>query len=253
MPLPFEDILALIPARGGSKGIPRKNIRVLAGHPLIAYSIAAGLQSRRVGRVVVSTDDEEIAGVARAYGAEVPFLRPAELARDESLDLPVVEHALAWLETNEGYRPDVVVQLRPTSPLRPVDLVDRGIERLESRPDADSARAVIPSRQNPFKMWREDQDGWITPLLNEGLDEPYNMPRQLLPPTFWQTGHLDVIRVTTIRNHHSLTGRRILPIHIDPRWAIDIDHPEDFERAGAIVAEAGGDLVTPLSRGVRQR
>mgnify|MGYP006269725145 CR=1 FL=1 len=115
----MTEILAIIPARGGSKGIPRKNIRNFAGYPLVAWSIAAGLQARTVTRVVVSTDDEEIAAVARQYGAETPFLRPAELARDETPDLPVFEHALKFLEEVEGYKPEVVVQLRPTSPGAP--------------------------------------------------------------------------------------------------------------------------------------
>jgi N-acylneuraminate cytidylyltransferase len=111
-------ILALVPARGGSKGLPRKNILPLGGHPLIAWSIAAGLQAETVGRVVCSTDDPEIAEVAARCGAEVPFLRPAELAMDDTLDLPVFQHAMDWLEREQGWRADVVVQLRPTSPLR---------------------------------------------------------------------------------------------------------------------------------------
>src|SRR5512144_1887099 len=122
--LTMTEILALIPARGGSKGIPRKNIRSFAGHPLIAYSIAAGLRSSMVNRVIVSTDDEEIAAVACQYGAEVPFLRPAEYAQDQTLDLPVFQHVIDWFAEHENYRPDVVVQLRPTSPIRPPALVD---------------------------------------------------------------------------------------------------------------------------------
>jgi hypothetical protein len=118
------EVLAVIPARGGSKGIPRKNIRDFAGYPLIAYSIAAGLQSELVTRTIVSTDDEEIAQVARQWGAEVPFLRPDEIAQDQTLDLPVFQHALAWLAEHEDYHPDVVVQLRPTSPVRPRGCVD---------------------------------------------------------------------------------------------------------------------------------
>jgi len=121
---PAAKVLALVPARGGSKGIPRKNIRDFAGHPLIAYSIAAGLHAALVNRVIVSTDDEEIAEVARQYGAEAPFLRPAEFAQDQSLDLPVFQHALEWLAEKENYHPDVVVQLRPTSPVRPPGFVD---------------------------------------------------------------------------------------------------------------------------------
>src|SRR5512136_2838806 len=114
----MTEILALIPARGGSKGIPRKNIRSFSGYPLIAWSIAAALQAETVTRTIVSTDDEEIASVAREWGAETPFLRPAEFAQDQTTDLPVFEHALTWLTENENYHPDAVVQLRPTSPIR---------------------------------------------------------------------------------------------------------------------------------------
>ena len=114
-----KEVLAIIPARGGSKGIPRKNIRPFAGYPLIAYSIAAGLQAKTVTRVIVTTDDDEIAEVARSYGAETPFLRPAELAQDLTTDLPVFQHALNWLASHEDYHPDVIVHLRPTSPVRP--------------------------------------------------------------------------------------------------------------------------------------
>ena len=119
---PKPEILALIPARGGSKGIPRKNIRLFSGYPLIAWSIAAARQSACVTRTLVSTDDEEIAAVARSFGAETPFLRPAELAQDATTDLPVFEQALHWLAEHEGYHPEVVVQLRPTSPDPPAGL-----------------------------------------------------------------------------------------------------------------------------------
>ena len=126
----MKEILALIPARGGSKGIPRKNIRSFAGYPLIAWSIAAAQQASSVTRTIVSTDDEEIASVAREYGAETPFLRPSALAQDNTTDLPVFEHALQWLEANENYQPEIVVQLRPTSPIRPKDCVDSAIKIL---------------------------------------------------------------------------------------------------------------------------
>src|SRR5512138_2171489 len=140
----MTEVLAIVPARGGSKGIPRKNIRLFAGYPLIAYSIAAGKQATMVSRVVVSTDDEEIAAVARDYGAETPFLRPGDLAADDTTDLPVFLHALEWLEQHEDYRPDLIVQLRATSPIRPPQLVDRAIQKLASHKDADSVRGVVP-------------------------------------------------------------------------------------------------------------
>jgi N-acylneuraminate cytidylyltransferase len=243
----MTEILALIPARGGSKGIPRKNIRSFAGYPLIAWSIAAAQQSQRVTRVIVSTDDEEIASVARQHGAEAPFLRPAELAQDKTLDLPVFEHALQWLAENEGYKPDVVVQLRPTSPIRPRDCVDNAIKILLEHPRADCVRGVVPAGQNPHKMWRIPKpDGPMTSLLEvPGIDEPYNAPRQILPPIFWQTGHIDVIRVSTITRKHSLTGNKIYPLVIDPRYTVDIDNLSDWAKYEAMVYGGGLDMVSP--------
>ena len=208
------EILALIPARGGSKGIPRKNIHLFAGYPLIAWSIAAAKQSELVTRVIVSTDDEEIAAIAREYGAQTPFRRPAELAQDSSTDLPVFEHALKWLEEEESYRPEVIVQLRPTSPVRPPDIVDGAIRILLDHEDADCVRGVVPAKQNPFKMWHFKGEGSpLYPLLElDGIHEPYNAPRQILPAIYWQTGHIDAIRASTISQKHSLTGDTIYPL-----------------------------------------
>lgn len=241
------EVLAVIPARGGSKGIPRKNIKSFAGYPLIAYSIAAGTQSEMVTRVILSTDDEEIAAVGREYGAETPFLRPAEFAQDQTLDLPVFEHALSWLAEHEGYRPDVVVQLRPTSPIRPSGMVDAAVRMLLANPEADSVRGVVPAGQNPHKMWRIDPaSGRMQGLLTvEGLAEPYNAPRQALPPVYWQTGHIDAIRPRAILEQHSMSGRVILPLHIEPRYTVDIDTPFDWLRYEWLVYHAGLEMVTP--------
>ena len=246
----MTEILALIPARGGSKGIPRKNIKPFAGYPLIAWSIAAGLQAKSVSRVIVSTDDGEIAAIAREYGAEVPFLRPAELAQDRTPDLPAFEHALKWLEEIEGYKPEIVVQLRPTSPVRPRDMVDSAVRILVENPDADSVRGVVPAGQNPFKMWRfHGYDRPMTPLLEvEGIPEPYNAPRQILPPAYWQTGHIDAIRTTTITRKNSLTGSVVYPLVIDPRYTVDIDTPSDWAKYETLVYQGGLDMVTPDKR-----
>ena len=242
----MTDILALIPARGGSKGIPRKNIRLFAGYPLIAWSIAAAKQSDLVTRIIVSTDDEEIAAVAREYGAEVPFLRPNELAQDKTTDLPVFEHALKWLEDVEGYRPDIIVQLRPTSPIRPRTIVDDAIRILLEHEDADCVRGVVPAAQNPFKMWRFNGVGKpLSPLLEvEGIPEPYNAPRQILPSVYWQTGHIDAIRDSTIAQKKSLTGDVIYPLLIDPKYTVDIDTLSDWSKYETVVY-SGLDMVSP--------
>ncbi len=235
--------LALIPARGGSKSIPRKNERAFAGHPLIAWSIAAARESTRVDRVVVSTDDVHLRDLALAHGAEAPFLRPAALAADDTPDFPVIHHALAWLSSEEGYVPDIVVQLRPTSPVRPRLLVDEAIARLESAPHADSVRVVTPSGENPWKMWRIE-GGLLSPLLTLEGREPWNMPRQALPPTWWQTGHLDVIRRRTIERG-SLSGNAILPFEVAPRFSVDLDTPDDWAVGELVARQLGEAIVRP--------
>jgi N-acylneuraminate cytidylyltransferase len=244
----MTEILALIPARGGSKGIPRKNIRNFAGYPLIAWSIAAGLKSDLVTRVIVSTDDEEIAAVARRFGAGTPFLRPAEFAQDNTTDLPVFQHALEWLKENEGYVPEIVVQLRPTSPIRPSGMVDAAIQILLDHPDADCVRGVVPAGQNPHKMWRlpEGESGPMKHLLDvPGIAEPYNAPRQILPPIYWQTGHIDAIRTRSILEKDSLTGDVIYPLVIDPRYTVDIDTLQDWARYEHLAATGGLEFVSP--------
>jgi CMP-N-acetylneuraminic acid synthetase len=226
-----QETLVIIPARGGSKSIPRKNIKDFAGYPLIAYSIAAGLAADSITRVIVSTDDEEIAEVARNYGAEVPFLRPEEFSRDDTPDLPVFQHALEWLQSKEEYRPKIVVQLRPTSPLRRKELIDQAVQRLLERPEADSIRTICIPFQNPYKMWRISTDGFMKPLISTNLPEPYNLPRQALPEIYWQTGYVDAAWSETILDKNSMTGDAILPLVIGAEEWIDIDLPDDWVRA----------------------
>lgn len=233
------EVLAIIPARGGSKGLPNKNILPLLGHPLIAYSIKAALDATLVTRTIVSTDSEHIASVAVEYGAEIPFLRPAEFAQDLSTDLEVFVHALEWLQQQEGYLPDYVVQLRPTSPVRPVGLIDTCVKKL-AQTDFDSLRIVTPSPITPYKMWVIDEENKpMTPLLSlPGVPAPYNEPRQRLPQTYWQIGTLDVIKTQVILAQNSMSGQRILPYIVGPELAVDIDEISSFEKAGTIISQS---------------
>ncbi len=244
------EVLAIIPARGGSKGIPRKNIRDFAGYPLIAYSIVAATQSNVVTRTIVSTDDEEIAAVAREWGAETPFLRPAEFAQDNTTDLPVFQHALKWLKENENYQPDVVVQLRPTSPVRPISCVDDAVNLLLSRPEVDSVRGVVEADQCPYKMWLIDpKSGHMNSLIGvEGIPEAYNAPRQQLPKAFWQIGHIDAIRPRVIVEGNSMSGKTIMPLLMDARFTVDIDTPRDWQQAEWLVREGGLEMVDPAKQ-----
>lgn len=243
------EVLAIIPARGGSKGIPRKNIRNFSGYPLIAWSIAAAKKSQSVTRVIVSTDDEEIAAVAREWGAETPFLRPAEFAQDKTTDLPVFVHALEWLKEHENYHPDVVIQLRPTSPIRPSTCVDQAVEILLRNADANSVRGVVPAGQNPHKMWRlnPNPENPMRNLLDvPGIEEPYNAPRQILPDVYWQTGHIDAIRPDVILAG-SMSGKNIYPLIIDPKYTVDLDNQNDWVRAEWLVKYGGLEMATPAA------
>lgn len=247
--LATPEVLAIVQARGGSKSIPRKNLRQLAGHPLVAYSIAAAQAATGVTRLIASTDDPEIAAICRRYGAEVPFLRPAQLAEDATPDLPLFQHALEWLAAEEGYRPDVVVQLRPTSPLRPAHLIDQAIKALWACPSADCVRGVTIPTQNPYKMWRPGPAGFLQPLLASEFAEPYNMPRQKLPLVYWQTGHIDAIRTATIVQQQSLTGQQVLPLEIDGIYWVDIDTEADWSYAEWLITSGTVTVPTPQPSG----
>lgn len=239
-------VLAIVPARGGSKGIPRKNIRPFAGYPLIAYSITAALQAETVTRVIVTTDDEDIAEIARRYGAETPFLRPAELAQDRTTDLPVFQHALTWLAEHENYHPEIVIHLHPTSPVRPSGCVDQAVHLLLNCPGVDCVRSVVEPGQSPYKMWRiEEQTGNMIPLLTaSGISEPYNTPRQMLPPTYLQTGHVNAIRPAAILGG-SMTGGVILPLIINADYEVDLDTLADWERGEWLVAKNELEMIWP--------
>ncbi|MCF0056750.1 acylneuraminate cytidylyltransferase family protein [Dyadobacter sp. CY356] len=208
----------------------------MAGYPLIAYSIKAALMSSSITRVIVSTDSGEIAEVARFYGAEVPFLRPSEFANDLSTDLEVFTHALEWLEINENYKPDLVIQFRPTSPIRFVHDIEICIHKMQSS-DADSLRIVTPAFHTPFKMWVLDESSsQMQPLLQQDMiPESYNQPRQNLPQIYWQIGTLDVIRTEVITKQKSMSGLKILPYIIEQQFAIDIDDLESFHRAEEMI------------------
>lgn len=236
------EVLAVIPARAGSKSVPHKNIREIGGKPMLAHSIRHAKESKLVNRVIVSTDSEKYAGIARNYGAEVPFLRPAEYATDTALDYDVFYHALTWLKEQEGYVPDVVVQLRPTYPIRKVRDIDNMIQLLLDTPEADSVRSMAKATEIPYKMWLKEnalddigknvglQKGngqRIFPLMTD-IPECYNMPRQQLPMVYYQNACIDVFRPQVVLEQHSMSGTYILGYEMKDNY--DIDTEEDFWR-----------------------
>ena len=209
------EVIALIPARGGSKSVPRKNLLPVAGKPLLAYSILHAKACPSITRIIVSTDDDEIADVARAYGAEVPFKRPAEAASDTATDFQVFHHALRWLAQHESYVPELVVHLRPTGPVREVALIERAVQLMLANPEADALRSVGTAEQTPYKMWRIE-GSFLRPLIElPGYPEAHSMPRQKLPVAYWQNGYVDIVRPRTIIELESMTGSVVLPFVVE--------------------------------------
>jgi CMP-N-acetylneuraminic acid synthetase len=231
-----HQVLVVVPARGGSKGLPRKNARLLSGQPLVAHAVRAGLDAALVDRVLCSTDDPSIAELARAAGAEVPFLRPPELAQDTTEDWPVFAHVLDWLEQHEGWQPPIIVNLRPSTPLRRPGLVDDAV-RLLVEQHVDSVKSVCLARQHPHKMWLLQPGGHMEPYLKTPfrLERGPDVPRAELEPIYWQTGHVDATWRSTIVEQRTLIGRRVAGLVVAPETSIDIDGPFELELAELVL------------------
>lgn len=229
-------IYAIILARGGSKGIPGKNIKLLAGKPLIGWTIEEAKKSKYISRITVNTDDEKIAEVAKGFGVEI-FLRPKNLAEDLTQDFPVFTHHLLELKNNNDL-PDVVVDLRATAPLRGVNRIDEGIKLLINvgKEMADSVRAVTDAAKHPYKMWKIES-GFLKPLFYniDGLKEPYNAPRQVLPAIYQNNGAMNAFWPETILEKKSMTGVRILGFAMEDWESINIDSELDFFMAEYIM------------------
>jgi CMP-N,N'-diacetyllegionaminic acid synthase len=233
-------VLCLIIARGGSQRVPNKNIRLLAGRPLLAYSIEAAKRSRYVDRIVVSTDSEAIAKVAAERGAEVPFRRPAEISQGHSTELQAMEHALGWFKDHESYEPDFVVLLRPTSPFRTSETIDRAVELLMNDPNAHCVRTVRLCSEHPHKMWLMNPDGRrIRSLIpvEQKLPEAHTLSYQLLPTVYVQNASMDVFRARNIWELHSTTGTEIIPLVMDELESVDINTEIDFLLAESLIAQ----------------
>ncbi len=220
--------VAIIPARGGSKGVPKKNIALLGGYPLIAYSIIAAKLSSAINRTIISTDSQEIADIALAFGAEVPFLRPIEFAQDMSTDAELFLHAITWFKNNEKSIPETIVQLRPTTPLRDPENIDRAIEYLKNHPAASGLRSAHVLADPPHKMFQlNDQGYWEGFFPNDLRPDYYNLPRQIFPKAYKPNGYVDIIKTQQFLRTGSLYGPKILGFVTT--FTGEIDTPEDFE------------------------
>jgi CMP-N-acetylneuraminic acid synthetase len=226
-------VLGVVTARGGSKGIPRKNVRPLGGKPLLQYTAEAALGARRLARVILSTDDPEIAEVGLRCGLDVPFLRPEELAGDATPSLPVVKHAVRQVEAVDDIY-EAVCLLQPTHPLRRPELIDACIEALEAG-DLDAVVTVlpVPAAYNPHWVYFRGGDGLLR--LSTGGAEPIPR-RQELPPAYHREGSVYVTRRDVLMEADSMYGARLGGYAVDPAWSVNIDGPEDWERAEALLS-----------------
>ena len=226
-------VLALIPARGGSKGIKMKNIKEFRGKPLIYWSIKLALDCKVVNRVIVSTDNENIKRVAEECGADVPFLRPKEISGDLSTDYEFIKHCLDYLKENGEDEPDIIVQLRPTYPTRKLDILNETLDIfIKNLDNYDSLRTVYEMEKSPYKMYNIE-DGELKPLFKEvkGIKEPYNQCRQLLPKTYIHNGYIDLIKTEIVEKKGSITGDRIYPYLMSKEEYHDIDTEKDWKDA----------------------
>jgi CMP-N,N'-diacetyllegionaminic acid synthase len=241
-------VLGLITARGGSKGIPGKNIKPLLGKPLIAYTIDAAKDAGVFDRVILSTDDEEIAAVARAHGSDVPFMRPAALADDKAAHLPVVQHALAWLKENEGYTPDAVMLLQPTSPARQAFHIREAVELLAAHPDADSVLSVapVPDSYNSAKTMRKEDE--YLRLINGQPIYRRIARRQDLTGEYWSTGLVYLFRTNLLSDptNPNFYGEKTLPYEIDEKYRVDINEPADWPKAETALTQLATEGIVKI-------
>lgn len=214
-------ILCIIPARSGSKGISDKNIKELFGKPLLAHSIDQAKQSKYIKnmKIIVSTDSEKYASIAKKYGAEVPFLRPQEISGDLATDDQFICHALENLKENF----DLVLQLRPTQPLRSTEDIDKCLDVMIKNNSYSSLRTVIPLEKSAFKMYTINNET-LVPLFPSHC----NLPRQQLEQCYLHNGYIDIVRASVIKNTGSLIGNKIYPYVMNMNKNVDIDNPDDW-------------------------
>jgi CMP-N,N'-diacetyllegionaminic acid synthase len=222
-------VVAIIPARSGSKGIKDKNIRLVQGHPLIAYSIAAAKLSKYINKVIVSTDSKVILQISNDYQAETPFIRPENISKDSSLDIEFFKHYLDFCISSSTDIPDLIVHLRPTTPCREISIIEDAIEFMINNGNVDSLKTMHKINMVPYKLFK-DIGGYAKPLLlKTNIKESYNYPRQFFEDSFLPNGLIDIIRPINVLEKGVLYGEKIKLLKTEK--SIDIDREEDLELA----------------------
>lgn len=238
-----NDVVAIIPARSGSKGVPKKNVKLLSGFPLLAYSIVAAKLSKQINRVVVSTDSQEFAQIARRYRAEVPFLRPAALSGDKSTDMDYMKHAIDWFLENEGRVAKYLVLLRPTTPLREPKIIDEAVKLIKRDKVATSLRSGHPAPESPYK-WFVKGRRYFRAAFGLYSNDYINLPRQGFPAVYVPDGYVDIIKPSFVLKRNQLLGNRMLAF-VSPACR-EIDTKEDYELLDFETKKNGGVIFNYL-------
>lgn len=240
-----SNVVAIIPARSGSKSVKDKNIAILGGYPLLAYSIVAARLSKRIDRVILSTDSEQYAEIGRRFGAEIPFLRPEEYSTDKSTDQEFMKHAMEWTRDREDHLPELWVHLRPTTPLRDPAYLDAALATLESRPDATALRSAHPAPESPFKWFRLNEAGYLTALTSDDTNlDLFNQPRQSFPTTLIPDGYIDIVRSSFVLGTSLLHGDRV--IGFESPNCTEVDSVEELELLEFQLQKHGSPLLNYL-------
>ena len=242
-----KNVVAIIPARSGSKSIRDKNLAQLNGYPLLAYSIIAAKLSKHISRVILSTDSEAYAELGKRYGAEAPLLRPADLSGDRSTDRDFMIHAMQWCRDNEGFVPEYWVHLRPTTPLRDPQKIDDAIEQIMSADDATALRSAHLCAESPFKWFRRTTDGKLVALTTDDTSlDRFNLPRQAYPDVYIPDGYVDIVRASFVMNTDLFHGNRVLG-YCSPTCT-EVDSAEELEHLAYQIEKKGSPLLQHLNQ-----
>jgi CMP-N,N'-diacetyllegionaminic acid synthase len=235
-------LTAVIPARSGSKGVPGKNIKSLGGIPLFAYSILAAKMMPSVSRVIVSTDSNDYAEIAKIYGAEVPFLRPTDISGDKSTDYDLFLHALNWFKENENYIPEFLLHLRPTTPLRDPQIMEDAVKLFsENKDTATSLRSGHCAPESPYKWFLKDVNNYFKGLRDDLTPEMVNLPRQSFPSVYIPDGYIDLLKSSVILNSGTLHGDKMLVF--ESPFCVEVDTQHDFEYLEFQIEKEGSTIL----------
>lgn len=240
-----DSVYAIIPARSGSKGVKNKNIKLLCGYPMIAYSIVAAKLSHSVERVIVTTDSNEYMELANKYGAETPFLRPAEISQDNSTDIEFMQHCIKWLYENEKIVPEYFLHLRPTNPLRQLSYIEQAVTVIKEDKNSTSLRSAHLATNTPYKWFKKSENGYFCSILGDRTNDEANNPRQKFGDVYIPDGYVDILKTDFIVKNDMIHGQNMIPFIVPE--SVDIDAKKDIELLEFFIKKYNSEILDYLN------